>query len=78
VSGQLHAPVALFPDIHWTGGWVSLSADTDIVEKGKKSLAPVENRTMAVQPVAILTDLFRLPVLKILMAMLLNILHKYE
>jgi hypothetical protein len=41
---------------HWTGGWVNPRADTDTVGKGEKIFVSVENRTMAVQPVAILTD----------------------
>jgi hypothetical protein len=49
VSGQSHAPAALWPrgkgpGTHWTGGWVGPRAgvDTDVEEK---SLASAGNRT---------------------------------
>jgi hypothetical protein len=55
VSGQLHAPAALpkerAPFAHCIGGWVGPRAGLDAVEK-KKYLAPAENQTPTVQPVA--------------------------
>jgi hypothetical protein len=42
VSGQRHAPAALYPGertpgTHWTGGWMSLRAGLDTEVKGKIS-----------------------------------------
>jgi hypothetical protein len=56
VSSQLHALVALpsgerAPGTHWLEGCVGPRVGLDTVEK-RKSLAPVENRTPTVQPVA--------------------------
>jgi hypothetical protein len=63
VSGQRHAPTALSPgeralDTHWIGGWVRLRAGLDVVEK-RKNLAPAGNRTPAVQPVPVPTEICR-------------------
>jgi hypothetical protein len=40
MSGQRHAPAALYPQgkdpgTHWTGGWVGLRAGLDTEAKGK-------------------------------------------
>jgi hypothetical protein len=54
VSGQHHAPAALYPrerapGTHWTGGWVGLRAETQRLEE--KSSASVGDRTPVVQSV---------------------------
>jgi hypothetical protein len=43
VSGQHHAPAALYPrgkdpGTHWTGGWVGLRAGLDTEARGKNPL----------------------------------------
>jgi hypothetical protein len=55
VSGQRHAPAALYPwertqGTHWIGGWVGLRAGLD-TEAKRKSFAPVGDRTPVVQSV---------------------------
>jgi hypothetical protein len=35
MSGQLHAPAALPPGIHWIGGWMGPRTGLDDVEKRK-------------------------------------------
>ena len=51
VSGQQHAPAALYPregpGTHFTGGWVGPRADLD----GRKNLVPTGIRSWTVQPV---------------------------
>jgi hypothetical protein len=63
VSGQSHAPVALYlrekdPGTHWIGSWVGLRAGLDIVAR-RKSFASAENRTPVFQSLSdsILTEL---------------------
>jgi hypothetical protein len=46
------------PGTHWIGGWVSPRARLDAVKR--KSRTPAGNRTSAVQPVAIPTELSRI------------------
>lgn len=55
LNNQLHGLVSLpagerAPDSHWIGGWMGTRAGLEGMEK-EKYLAPVENRTPAVQPV---------------------------
>jgi hypothetical protein len=54
VSGQLHAPAALFwrknPSTHWIGGWVGPRAGLDAVAKSSQPLAGIE--PPIIQPVA--------------------------
>jgi hypothetical protein len=37
VNGQLHAPVAILPGVHWIGGWVGLGVGLDARQKRKIS-----------------------------------------
>jgi len=55
VSGQRHAPAALYPrertpGTHWIGGWVGLRAGLDTEARGK-SFASAGDRTLVVQSV---------------------------
>jgi hypothetical protein len=55
VSGQRHAPAALYPrgkdpGIHWIGGWVGPRAGLDAGAR-RKILCPVGDRTPIVQSV---------------------------
>jgi hypothetical protein len=55
VSGLRHAPAALYlreraPGIHYTGGWVGLSAGVDTEARGK-ILSFAGDRTLVVQSV---------------------------
>jgi hypothetical protein len=56
VSGQLHAPVALFSikdlGTHWTGGYSGTGFGLDAVAKTTPIPAPAENRTSVVRLVA--------------------------
>jgi hypothetical protein len=56
VSGQRHAPAALYPGertpgTHCTGGWVGPRAGLDAEARREKSSAPVGDRTPIVQPI---------------------------
>jgi hypothetical protein len=59
VSGQRHAPAALYPGemtpgTHWTGSWVSPRAEpiwTQGLEEKSSAPAPAGDRTPIVQPV---------------------------
>jgi hypothetical protein len=57
VSGQRHAPAALYPrgktpGTHWTGGWVGLRAGLDaetrikILCRGSNPGCPIRNQTL--------------------------------
>jgi hypothetical protein len=63
VSVHLHAPTTLpqkrAPDTHWIGDWVGHKAGLDAVE-WIKITCPAGNRTPAVQPADIQTELSRL------------------
>jgi hypothetical protein len=61
------------PGTHWIGGWVGPRDGLDVVEKRKTS-SPAGNRTPAVQPVAIPTELSRLLVFLIRSNILIIIL----
>jgi hypothetical protein len=55
VSGQRHAPAALFPQerttgTHWIGGWVGLRAGLD-TEVNEKSFASAGDQTSVAQTV---------------------------
>jgi hypothetical protein len=62
MGGQLHTSVVYpgerVPGTHWIRGWVGPMYSLDALEQ--KSLAPVGNRTPAVQRVAIPNKLSRL------------------
>jgi hypothetical protein len=49
---------------HWIRGWVGPRAGRNTVKRDRKRLALAGNRTPAVQPVAIPTELSRLPYYK--------------
>jgi hypothetical protein len=61
VNGQPHfqVPRERALGTHWTGGRVGPGAGLDAMEK-------ITNRTPAVQPVAIPTELFQLPLWRII------------
>jgi hypothetical protein len=44
VSGQRHDPAALYPSIHWIGGWEDFKAGLDTEAKGKIRFASVRDR----------------------------------